>query len=65
MRFTKEQIETKVFDNFTHEQKGYIILDLESKEKQTEMPFNILTHNNLLILEHLKRISFLQDPVDL
>ena len=48
--YTKEQIETKVFDNFTHEQKGYIILDLESKEKQTEMPFNILTHNNLLNL---------------
>ena len=46
--FTKEQIETKVFDNFTHEQKGYIILDLESKEMKTEMPFNILTQSNIL-----------------
>ena len=46
--YTKEQIETKVFDNFTHEQKGYIILDLESKEMKTEMPFNILTQSNIL-----------------
>ena len=46
--FATEQIEVKVFDNFTHEQIGYIILDLESREKKTQMPFNILIQNNIL-----------------
>ena len=46
--FATEQIEVKVFDNFTHEQKGYMILDLESREIKTKMPFNILMQNNIL-----------------
>ena len=46
--FSKEQIEVKVFDNFSHEHKGYIILDLESKEAKTQKPFNILMQNNIL-----------------
>ena len=46
--FSSEQLEVKVFDNFTHEQKGNIILDLESKERKTKMPFNILMQSNNL-----------------
>ena len=46
--FSDEQIEVKVFDNFTHEQKGMIILDLASKESKTKATFNILVQNNIL-----------------
>ena len=46
--YSSEQIEIKVYDNFTHEIKGYIILDLESKEIKMEKQFNIPTQNNLL-----------------
>ena len=46
--FVSEQIEVKVFDNFTNEQKGYMVLDLESREIKTKMPFNILMQNNIL-----------------
>ena len=42
--FVSEQIEVKVFDNFTNEQKGYMVLDLESREIKTKMPFNIFQH---------------------
>ena len=46
--FSSEQIEIKVYDNFTQEVKGYIILDLESKEAKTDKQFNIMFQHNLL-----------------
>ena len=46
--FASEQIEIKVYDNFTHDMKGYIILDLKSKEAKTEKQFNIMFQHNLL-----------------
>ena len=46
--FSTEQIEIKVYDNFTNDIKGYIILDLESKEAKTEKQFNIMFQHNLL-----------------
>ena len=46
--FNTEQIEIKVYDNFTNDIKGYIILDLESKEAKTEKQFNIMFQHNLL-----------------
>ena len=45
---SSEQIEIKVYDNFTNDIKGYIILDLKSRETKTKMPFNILMQNNIL-----------------
>ena len=46
--YSSEQVEIKVYDNFTYEMKGYIILDLETREIQMEKQFNIPTQNNLL-----------------
>ena len=57
-KISTEQIELKVFDNFTHEKKGYIILDLESKESKCENIFSISLQHNILNFIDTNDINF-------